>query len=97
MTLRMLLAGDQEAARLPCDLRPDGRLLPLPWDAAYAEEAGRTSGTDGRGADGMTLKVLLPDHRAAARLTRELRPHGHLLPVRNTDAEETVTDGGRTP
>ncbi|MGA5706715.1 hypothetical protein ACWDU0_06660 [Streptomyces cellulosae] len=45
----------------------------------------------------MTLKVLLPDHRAAARLTRELRPHGRLLPVRNTDAGETVTDGGRTP
>ncbi|GHE40575.1 hypothetical protein QWL27_05295 [Streptomyces thermocarboxydus] len=55
------------------------------------------SGADGRGADGMTLTVLLPDHRAAARLTRELRPHGRLLPVRNTDAEETVTDGGRTP
>ena len=97
MTLRMLLAGDQEAARLPCDLRPDGRLLPLPWDAAYAEEAGRMSGADGRGADGMKLKVLLPDHRAAARLTRELRPHGRPLPVRNTDAGETVTDGGRTP
>ncbi|MET8489953.1 hypothetical protein ACPCAK_32085 [Streptomyces cellulosae] len=97
MTLRMLLAGDQEAARLPRDLRPDGRLLPLPWDAADAEEARRTSGADGRGADGMTLKVLLPDHRAAARLTRELRPHGRPLPVPNTDAEETVTDGGRTP
>ncbi|MGA5794872.1 hypothetical protein ACPC27_09375 [Streptomyces cellulosae] len=97
MTLRMLLADDQEAARLPRDLRPDGRLLPLPWDAADAEEAGRMSGADGRGAVAMTLKVLLPDHRAAARLTRELRPHGRLLPVPNADAEETVTDGGRTP
>jgi len=45
----------------------------------------------------MTLKVLLPDHRAAARLTRELRPHGRPLLVPNTDAGETVTDGGRTP
>lgn len=28
MTLRMLLADNHEAARLPRDLRPDGRLLP---------------------------------------------------------------------
>ncbi|MGA5349676.1 hypothetical protein ACPCSQ_28975 [Streptomyces griseoincarnatus] len=46
----------------------------------------------------MTPAVPLADDRQAARLTREPRPDGRLLPLRDpaADGEVTATDEGRT-
>ncbi|MBJ6644212.1 hypothetical protein [Streptomyces sp. BSE7-9] len=46
----------------------------------------------------MTPGVPLADGRQAVPLTREPRPDGHLLPLRDpaADGEPTTTDEGRT-